>query len=44
VLVRQVVERLKELGAKDVAELDGVVETTVFPMPKGLASRTTALA
>ena len=44
VLVRQVVERLKALGAKDVAELDGVVETTVFPMPKGLASRTTALA
>ena len=44
VLVRQVVERLKELGAKDVAELDGVVATTVFPMPKGLASRTTALA
>ena len=41
VLVRQVVERLKALGASDIAELDGVVETTVFPMPKGLASRTT---
>jgi 4-hydroxy-3-methylbut-2-en-1-yl diphosphate reductase len=42
ILVRQVVARLKALGASDVAELDGVVETTVFPMPKGLAARTTA--
>ena len=42
VLVRQVVERLKELGVSDVAELHGVVETTVFPMPKGLAGRTPA--
>ena len=41
VLVQQVVERLKALGASDIAELDGVVETTVFPMPKGLASRAT---
>src|SRR5713101_164895 len=41
VLVRQVVERLKALGASDIVELNGVVETTVFPMPKGLASRTT---
>jgi 4-hydroxy-3-methylbut-2-en-1-yl diphosphate reductase len=39
VLVRQVVERLKTLGATEVVELGGVVETTVFPMPKGLASR-----
>ena len=44
VLVRQVIERLRALGASDVAELDGVVERTVFPMPKGLAARaTTAL-
>jgi 4-hydroxy-3-methylbut-2-en-1-yl diphosphate reductase len=43
VLVRQVIERLKALGARDIAELDGVVESTVFPMPKGLASRTAAL-
>jgi 4-hydroxy-3-methylbut-2-enyl diphosphate reductase len=41
VLVRQVVERLKALGARDIAELDGVVETTVFPMPRGLAIRST---
>jgi len=44
VLVRQVIERLRALGASDIAELDGVVERTVFPMPKGLAVRaTTAL-
>ncbi len=43
VLVRQVVERLKALGASDVAELEGVVETTVFPMPRGLGGRTAAL-
>ena len=44
VLVRQVIERLRALGASDVAELEGVVEKTVFPMPKGLAARaTTAL-
>jgi 4-hydroxy-3-methylbut-2-enyl diphosphate reductase len=40
VLVRQVIERLKALGATDVAELKGVVETTVFPMPRALAGRT----
>ncbi len=44
VLVRQVIERLRVLGASDIAELDGVVERTVFPMPKGLVVRaTTAL-
>ena len=42
VLVRQVVARLKALGATDVAELKGVVETTVFPMPKGLSGRATS--
>jgi hypothetical protein len=38
--VRQVIERLKALGATNVAELKGVVETTVFPMPRALAGRT----
>ena len=38
VLVREVVERLRALGAQSVRNLDGVVETTVFPMPKGLAA------
>jgi 4-hydroxy-3-methylbut-2-enyl diphosphate reductase len=37
VLVRQVVARLKELGALGVTELTGVVEGVTFPMPKGLA-------
>jgi 4-hydroxy-3-methylbut-2-enyl diphosphate reductase len=41
ILVRQVIERLKALGASGIMELGGVVETTVFPMPKGLATRTT---
>ena len=37
VLVRQVIERLKELGAQRVTELTGTTESVVFPMPKGLA-------
>ena len=36
VLVQEVLARLAELGARDVRELDGVAEHTVFPMPKGL--------
>ena len=39
VLVREVIARLKELGAEEVRELGGAVETTVFPLPKGLGSR-----
>ena len=39
ILVRQVIDRLKALGATDVAELAGVVESTVFPMPRGLTAR-----
>src|SRR5436305_4316221 len=35
ILVRKVVARLRELGAEEVRELDGVVERVVFPMPKG---------
>ena len=38
-LVAQVIARLRELGADDVAELSGVVERTVFPMPRGLAAK-----
>ena len=37
ILVRQVIERLRELGAAHVTELAGTAETIVFPMPKGLA-------
>jgi 4-hydroxy-3-methylbut-2-enyl diphosphate reductase len=36
VLVREVLDRLAELGARDVRELEGVVEKVVFPMPRGL--------
>ena len=36
VLVREVVARLKELGAKSVRELDGITENIAFPLPQGL--------
>ena len=39
ILVQQVIDRLQELGAQDVRELDGAVEKIVFPLPKGLGSR-----
>ena len=35
-LVQGVVQRLKALGAVSVRSLDGVRETTQFPLPKGL--------
>jgi 4-hydroxy-3-methylbut-2-enyl diphosphate reductase len=37
-LVTQVVERLKSLGARSVRLLEGVAENVVFPLPKGLAA------
>jgi 4-hydroxy-3-methylbut-2-enyl diphosphate reductase len=36
VLVRQVVDRLRALGAARVDELPGVMEKIVFPLPRGL--------
>jgi 4-hydroxy-3-methylbut-2-enyl diphosphate reductase len=36
ILVRQVVERLRELGARTVRRMDGMAETVKFPLPKGL--------
>ena len=36
ILVRQVIERLREMGAVSVRKLDGVEETVKFPLPKGL--------
>lgn len=36
VLVRELVDRLKSLGAASVRPLDGVKEEVVFPLPKGL--------
>ncbi len=36
-LVEQLIERLRSLGAASVRPLDGVQENVVFPLPKGLA-------
>jgi 4-hydroxy-3-methylbut-2-enyl diphosphate reductase len=36
VLVRQVMDRLKEMGAVSVRKLAGIEETVKFPLPKGL--------
>jgi 4-hydroxy-3-methylbut-2-enyl diphosphate reductase len=37
VLVQQVIDKLKELGAKSVRPLAGVEENVTFPLPKGLS-------
>jgi 4-hydroxy-3-methylbut-2-enyl diphosphate reductase len=37
VLVQEVVERLRSLGANSVSTLDGIPERVTFPLPKGLA-------
>jgi 4-hydroxy-3-methylbut-2-enyl diphosphate reductase len=39
VLVTQLIARLKELGAGSVRQLDGVSESIVFTLPRGLAPR-----
>jgi 4-hydroxy-3-methylbut-2-enyl diphosphate reductase len=31
-----VAQRLRELGARSVRTIDGVIENIVFPLPKGL--------
>ena len=36
ILVRQVIDRIKALGAVSVRKMDGVEETIKFPLPKGL--------
>jgi 4-hydroxy-3-methylbut-2-enyl diphosphate reductase len=36
VLVQQVIERIKALGAVSVRKLSGIEETIKFPLPKGL--------
>ena len=38
VLVQGVIERLRELGATEVTEMDGIAETVVFPLPKKLVT------
>jgi 4-hydroxy-3-methylbut-2-enyl diphosphate reductase len=37
VLVKQVVEKLRELGADSVSELPGISEKVTFPLPRALA-------
>ena len=39
VLVQEVINRLRELGARSVRPLDGVQENVTFPMPKGLNAK-----
>jgi 4-hydroxy-3-methylbut-2-enyl diphosphate reductase len=36
VLVNQVIERVRALGAVSLRRMDGVEETMKFPLPKGL--------
>ena len=38
-LVREVLERLKELGVRDVREMEGELETVVFRLPESLTTR-----
>jgi 4-hydroxy-3-methylbut-2-enyl diphosphate reductase len=38
VLVKEVIQRLQEMGASEVTELQGVVENVVFQLPKNLKS------
>jgi len=37
ILVRQVIEKLRNLGAESVEEVHGISETVTFPLPKSLA-------
>ncbi len=41
VLVQEVIATLRNLGALEIEELNGIEENTVFPLPKGLASSIT---
>jgi 4-hydroxy-3-methylbut-2-enyl diphosphate reductase len=36
VLVQQVIERIKAMGATSIRKMDGIEETVKFPLPKGL--------
>jgi 4-hydroxy-3-methylbut-2-enyl diphosphate reductase len=36
ILVQQVIERIKALGAVSVRKMQGIEETIKFPLPKGL--------
>lgn len=38
ILVKEVIEKLQQLGARNVEELQGVIESVVFQLPKNLTS------
>ncbi|MDE2398421.1 MAG: 4-hydroxy-3-methylbut-2-enyl diphosphate reductase [Burkholderiales bacterium] len=42
ILVQQVVERLRELGAVSIRHMKGVAESIHFPLPRGLGDRSMA--
>jgi len=44
VLVREVIETLRRMGARNVTEVDGVIEKIVFPLPRGLVGQVAAKA
>jgi 4-hydroxy-3-methylbut-2-enyl diphosphate reductase len=44
ILVQQVIDRLRELGAVSIRNMDGVQETVRFPLPKGLGDTSMAAA
>ena len=37
ILVQQVIDKLKQLGADEVRQVTGIAEKIVFPLPKALA-------
>jgi len=41
-LVQEVAQRLRALGARSVRTIDGVIEDIVFPLPKGLGGNSAA--
>jgi 4-hydroxy-3-methylbut-2-enyl diphosphate reductase len=43
ILVKEVIAKLQKLGASEVQELHGVVESVVFQLPKNLTSATNKL-
>ena len=42
ILVQQVIQRLRELGAVSIRKMEGVVEDVHFPLPRGLGDRSMA--
>jgi len=38
-LAQSIIERIKEMGPRSVRVLDGIIENTEFPLPKGLSQK-----